>query len=260
MDTILVDNVRNSIGIIPARLESTRLPRKLLLELEGKPVLQWTLEGASKSKYLNRLLVATDSKEIASFCSSIGFDYILTPGHFSSGTDRVFWAYESLSEQYDLIVNIQGDEPFIDGEIIDNLLLDAFRTRANISTLVSKITEENELFDPATVKVVFGLDNFALYFSRSAIPFVRDANQNVWLNKNVFFKHIGVYCFTDRIVKKIKNMVPGKLETVEKLEQLRWLENGEKIFCVQTDKCLISIDTQQDLERARKHIKDSLLK
>ncbi|MCX7909238.1 MAG: 3-deoxy-manno-octulosonate cytidylyltransferase [Ignavibacteria bacterium] len=255
MDTILEDDVRNSIGIIPARLDSTRLPRKLLLDLAGKPLLQWTLEGASKSRYLSKLLVATDSQEIAEFCTSIGFDYILTPKEFSSGTERVLWTYETLGKEYRFVVNIQGDEPFIDGKTIDNLLLKAFQNNADISTLVAPIIENKEIFEPSTVKVVLDLNNFAIYFSRSPIPFVRDVSSEEWSKHTTFFKHIGIYCFSNGVVERIKKMRTGKLELVEKLEQLRWMENGEKIYCVTTEKFLVGIDTEQDLELAKNVIK-----
>lgn len=256
MDSILEEDVRNSIGIIPARLESSRLPRKLLLDLAGKPVLQWTLEGASTSKYLQRLVVATDSQEIVDFCTQIGFDVVITPSEFKSGTERVFWTYRTLGEKFDFILNIQGDEPFICGEIIDDLLLETFRSEANISTIIAEIDDEKELFDPSTVKVVPRQDHFALYFSRSPIPFVRDIEPKDWLDKCKFYKHIGMYCFRHKAVEKLQSFGKSFLEEMERLEQLRWLDFGEEILCVETKHKLIGIDTQNDLDRAEKRIKN----
>ncbi len=256
MDTVLEKNVRNSVGIVPARMESTRLPNKLLLDLDGKPVLQWTLEGASTSKFLSRLIVATDSNDIAEFCASNGFDFVITPKQFFSGTERVLWAYKHNSEGFAYVVNIQGDEPFIDGEIIDNLLLQTFQKDANISTIIAPIDNQDELFNPSTVKVVTDLDSFALYFSRNVIPYIRDKNESDWMQFHQFFKHIGIYCFTHNAIDNLAKMPIGKLEIAEKLEQLRWLENGEKILCVKTNKFLVGIDTKDDLEIARKHIKN----
>ncbi len=257
MDTVLED-IRNSIGIIPARLESSRLPRKLLLELAGKPVIQWTLEGASTSKFLQRIIVATDSDEIFDFCFKIGFEAIRTPSNFESGTERVFWAYHNLGEKFDFIVNIQGDEPFINGNDIDNLLLMTFRNKANISTLVAPITSERELIDPSTVKVVRRLDGFALYFSRSTIPFIRDVEPKDWLARHNYFKHIGIYCFRSNAIERINSFDKSNLEGLEKLEQLRWLDNGEEILCVETKQTLISIDTAEDLNLAEHYVKNKL--
>ncbi|MFN3780599.1 MAG: 3-deoxy-manno-octulosonate cytidylyltransferase [Candidatus Kapaibacteriota bacterium] len=251
MDALLAKDVRNSVGIIPARLESTRLPRKLLLDLEGKPVLQWTLEGVSTSKYLREIIVATDSDEIADLCISLGFDFILTPKDFASGTERVLWAYQTLENSFDYVVNIQGDEPLIKGEIVDNLLIKTFQSNALISTLVSKITNNREIFEPSTVKVVTNLHGFALYFSRAPIPFVRDYVQNAWHEIATFYKHVGIYCFAKEIVQELTKMPPGKLEHTEKLEQLRWLENAFPILCVETSETLLSIDTSDDMEKAR---------
>jgi len=258
MDTFVEADIRNSVGIIPARLESTRLPRKLLLDLEGKPVLQWTIEGASSSRYLRRILVATDSQEIADFCVSIGVDFVLTPNTFTSGTERVFWVYKNLGEKFDYVVNIQGDEPFIKGSTIDALLRETFRHNANISTIIARINNQDELFASSTVKVVVGLDNFALYFSRNVIPYVRDYPQNEWLSRTTFFKHIGIYCFADKIIDIIASMKTGKLEEAEKLEQLRWLENGERIYCHEDESHFVGIDTTEDLSLARKYISQML--
>ncbi|ROL58473.1 3-deoxy-manno-octulosonate cytidylyltransferase [Bacteroidetes/Chlorobi group bacterium Naka2016] len=257
MDTILEEDVRRSIGIIPARLASTRLPGKLLLDLEGKPVLQWTLEGSATSKYLRRLIVATDSKEILEFCTNVGFEVILTPSEFSSGTERVFWVFKELGENYDFILNIQGDEPFINGETIDDLLMKTFQSEADISTLISVIDSQEELFDPSTVKVVKRQDDFALYFSRNPIPYLRGIEPEQWISSHKFYKHIGIYCFRRKAIPRLEKLDKSDLEEAERLEQLRWLDFGEKILCVETKQKLIGIDTVEDLERAKSFLKRS---
>jgi len=241
-----------AIGFIPARLHSTRLERKLLLDLCGKPVLQRTWEGAKTSKILQSLIVATDSEEIAELCQKIGADYILTPKDFTSGTDRVIWAYERLGLESDFVVNIQGDEPFIEGEVIDKLIIELNLTDAGVSTLISKINDNKEIFDPSVVKVVCSVDCKALYFSRSPIPFLRDIEKDVWYKNYSFYKHIGIYCFRRYTLETFSKLPQGELEIAEKLEQLRLLENGIGIHCIEIDREMIGIDTSEDLVKATK--------
>ncbi|MCX7879359.1 MAG: 3-deoxy-manno-octulosonate cytidylyltransferase [Ignavibacteria bacterium] len=248
------ERVDNSIGIIPARLGSTRLKRKLLLDLCGKPVLQWTWEGASKSSLLKKIIVATDSNEIAELCLSIGAEYILTKGNFQSGTDRVLWAFKELNDSSDFIVNIQGDEPFVNGPLLDSLVLSLYSSRADVSTPISRINSIEELLDTSVVKVVFANDKLALFFSRQPIPFVRDLPMDMWMTNFEFYKHIGLYCFRRQTLLEYSQLLPSKLEIAEKLEQNRLLENGRKILCVPTDAKLISIDTPNDLQKARDFI------
>ena len=247
----------SAVGFIPARLQSTRLERKLLIDLCGKPVLQRTWEGAKESKLLQRLIIATDSEEIVKLCKKIGADFVLTPMDFASGTDRIIWAYKYLGLDADFILNIQGDEPFVEGELIDRLILGLKGSEAGVSTLVSKIEENGEIFDPSVVKVVCSADGNALYFSRSPIPFIRDSEKELWHIKFSFYKHIGIYCFRREALETFSKLPQGELEIAEKLEQLRLLENGIRIHCIEIDRKMVGIDTAGDLEKAKKLIQSS---
>lgn len=248
--------VIKAIGIIPARYESTRLPGKLLQDLGGKPVLQWVWEGASRSRLLNRLVVATDSEEIAELCSLVGAEFLLTPKDIPSGSDRVLYAYKQLNISANIVVNIQGDEPFIDGNLLDTLVAELDSSSADVATLVKRIDSESEVFDPSVVKVVLDNAGFALYFSRSPIPFARDKANNEWGKLNCFLKHIGIYAFKSDVLRLFASLPPSELERIEKLEQLRLLQNGYKIRCVETYANLIGIDTCEDLEKAREFVKN----
>ncbi len=252
-------NLLKAIGIIPARYESTRLPGKLLLDLEGKPVLQWVWEGASESQLLSRLIIATDSEKIADLCRAIGAEFVYTPKDIASGSDRILYAYDMLNISADIIVNIQGDEPFVKGALIDKLIRElGSSSAAAVSTLIKKIDNEEEIFEPSVVKVVFDSVGFALYFSRSSIPFVRDeANEN-WGRTHCFYKHIGIYAFKSDVLRSFTSLPQSNLEKIEKLEQLRLLQNGYKILCVETDENLIGIDTIEDLNKARAFAKNFL--
>ncbi len=248
-------NTIKAIGIIPARYESTRLPGKLLEDLGGKPVLQWVWQGASRSQLLNRLIVATDSERIADLCQSMGAEFIITPKDIASGSDRVLYAYEQLKINANIVVNIQGDEPFIDGNLLDILVAELDSSSADVATLIKKIDSEREIFDPSVVKVVCDNAGFALYFSRNAIPFARDKANNEWHKLNCFFRHIGIYAFKSDVLRSFASLHQSELEQIEKLEQLRLLQNGYKIRCVETDANLIGIDTFEDLEKAREFVK-----
>lgn len=251
-------NVGNSIGIIPARIGSTRLPKKLLRDLNGKPILKWVCDGVTSSKFIRRLVVATDSEEIADLCRESSIECIITPSELPSGTDRVFFAYNLLNDSADFLVNIQGDEPFVTGALVDLLLESLAFSEADVSTLVAKISNDEELFDPSVVKIVMNKNNFALYFSRSPIPFIRNIPKEQWGSYNSFYKHIGIYAFRTHILKIFTSLEESKLEQAEKLEQLRLLENGYNILCVPTDKVLIGIDTEEDLVKAQNYLADFL--
>lgn len=247
-------NIRNSIGIIPARIGSTRLTKKVLRELNGKPILKWVVEGSSTSKLLRRLLVATDSEEIADFCSQNRIEFIMTPADLPSGSDRVYFAYKLLNEEADFIVNIQGDEPFISGDLIDTLIKELANCNADVSTLISKIQNAEEIFDPSVVKVVINKFNFALYFSRSPIPHLRDVQESQWAKFKYFWKHVGIYVYMTPVLKTFTHLKASSLEKIEKLEQLRLLENGYNILCVPTERVLIGIDTEADLLKAQNYL------
>lgn len=251
-------NIENSIGIIPARIGSSRLSKKLLRSLNGKPILKWVFDGSASSRLLRRLVVATDSDEIASLCLKSGVEFVLTPSDLPSGTDRVYFAYNLLKDDADFIINIQGDEPFITGDLIDEIIHQLASSQSDVSTLIAKINDETEIYDSSVVKVVMDKSNNALYFSRSPIPYLRDTADTDWKKHHIFYKHIGIYAFRSKILEKFTRLEQSKLEKAEKLEQLRLLENGYKILCIETNKILIGIDTEEDLLKAQNYLADSL--
>jgi 3-deoxy-manno-octulosonate cytidylyltransferase (CMP-KDO synthetase) len=233
------------IGVIPARYKSTRLPGKPLLLISGKPMIQQVYEHAKKSKYLSDVIVATDDREIFSCVKSFGGKVVMTSSKHKSGTDRICEAVKNIKA--DIIVNIQGDEPFIDCRNIDKAVEPFLKDKSiNVSTLAIKIKDKKEIGDPNKVKVVFDNNNFALYFSRSAVPFNRDGV------KADYYKHIGLYVYRKSFLLKYSNLKQTKPEIAEKLEQLRILGYGEKIKVIVTNKDSISIDTKEDYKKINK--------
>ena len=239
----------NFAGIIPARYESTRFPGKPLALLNHKPIIQWVFENASKA--LEQVWVATDDDRIYDTVIQFGGNAVKTSPAHQSGTDRCAEAARILSQKtdFDIIINIQGDEPFIRPEQI-NLLKLCFDTGAEIATLIKKIETREELFNPNRPKVVVNNQKNALYFSRSVIPHVRGSNEKDWIDKNTYWAHIGMYAYRADVLQKITKLEPGKLELTESLEQLRWLENGYQIKTAVTTHQSIGIDTPQDLKDA----------
>lgn len=241
----------NCVGIIPARYQSTRFPGKPLAKIQGKPMIQWVVESAGSA--LEHVWVATDNDAIFETVESFGGNAVMTSPEHPSGTDRCAEAALKLAEimPIDVVINIQGDEPFIKPvQLID--LMGCFHPEVQIATLIRKISSTEELFDPNKPKVVLGTDDFALYFSRHAIPFARGIDKNLWIEKNQYWAHIGIYGFRFDVLQQITKLPAGKLEQVEMLEQLRWLENGYKIKVKETDYVSFGIDTPEDLEHAAK--------
>jgi 3-deoxy-manno-octulosonate cytidylyltransferase (CMP-KDO synthetase) len=227
-------------GIIPARFASARLPGKPLILIKGKPMIQRVYEQSVKSKLIDKVVVATDDKDIFKCVKNFGGEVIMTSSKRASGTDRICEAAEKIN--YDIIVNIQGDEPFIDPKDIDMAIKPLIDDKKiNVSTLAYKFKDEKELADVNKVKVVFDKNNFALYFSRNIIPYNTGAN-----NIN-YYKHIGLYVYRKTLLLKFSRMKKSYLENAEKLEQLRILENGEKIKVVITKKDSMSVDTLEDV-------------
>jgi 3-deoxy-manno-octulosonate cytidylyltransferase (CMP-KDO synthetase) len=221
------------VGIIPARFASTRLMGKPLADIGGKPMIQHTYENCLKSKLLNDVVAAVDDKKVAQVIHGFGGKTVMTPKNIQTGTDRIAYAVKSLPDAK-IIVNIQGDEPFIKGAMIDQAIEPLlFDLSVNVSTLAKKIETIQELKSPSVVKVVFDYKNFALYFSRSPIPYVRDAKTNVEkiINADIF-KHIGLYVFRREELFRFTELEQTDLEKTEKLEQLRMLEHGIKIKIV----------------------------
>lgn len=239
-----------SIGIIPSRYSSTRFPGKPLIDIGGKSMIQRVYEQTLKSKLLSKVIIATDDERIFNHVLSFNGEVIMTDVSHTNGTTRcnqVISLLEDNNEEFDVVVNIQGDEPTINPKQIDSVISLFSDSGVEIGTLAKKITLDKELFDHNVVKVVMSNNNKALYFSRQAIPMIRDFEKNTWLEKTNYFKHIGIYGYRASVLKQICEMPVGILEHAESLEQLRWLENGISIYVNLTDFESIAIDTPEDL-------------
>lgn len=237
------------VGIIPARYGSSRFPGKPLAMIKGKTMIQRVCEQAWKSK-LDEVVVATDDIRIADEVLKFGGKYVMTDPRHQSGTDRCCEALEILEEHYDAVVNIQGDEPFIDPQHI-NLLADMIsRDDTQLASLVKRIDDEEELFSSNKVKVVMDKSGNALYFSRNPIPYMRNLAHEKWLQKGCFFQHLGIYAYKAETLRQIATMKPTALELAESLEQLRWLENGLAIRMAVVEAGSLAIDSPADLAKA----------
>ena len=235
------------VGIIPARYGSTRFPGKPLAMIGEKTMIHRTCEQALKSS-LDAVVVATDDVRIFDEVQRFGGRAVMTRSDHRSGTDRCLEALELIGDDFDAVVNIQGDEPFIDPRQIDQVTELIRRPEVFLATLARKITDPARVHDPNTVKVVFGDDGNALYFSRHAIPFVRGMEPSQWMQKTDYYQHIGIYAYKAETLRSIAKMPAGRLEQAESLEQLRWLENGLKIQVAVTDiASSYGIDTPDDL-------------
>jgi 3-deoxy-manno-octulosonate cytidylyltransferase (CMP-KDO synthetase) len=242
-----------SIVIIPARYESTRFPGKPLYPLKGIPIIQHVYENAKRARLANDVIIATDSETIFETVSGFGGKAIMTEKTHPSGTDRI--AEVAASIDCDIIVNVQGDEPLIRPEMIDDVITLLDDQRASLGTLAKKITDSNEITDLNIVKVVFDREGFALYFSRTPIPYLAPHSD---LRNYDFYKHIGIYSYRREALLAFSKMEPTRLEQIEKLEQLRALESGMKIKVKETDVETYGVDTPQDLERIEKCLNTSL--
>jgi 3-deoxy-manno-octulosonate cytidylyltransferase (CMP-KDO synthetase) len=226
---------------------------KPLADIGGKSLIQHTYEGAKKSKLMNQIVIAVDDEQVAKAAKGFGAAVMMTPKDCPTGSDRIAIVVKEFPRA-DIIVNIQGDEPFINGMMIDQAIEPLlFDREVNVSTLAKLIESVEELKSPSIVKVVFDYKNFAMYFSRSPIPFVRDAeNEEEMLEQAEFYKHVGLYVYRKEYLLKFTTLSPTDLEMWEKLEQLRMLENGFKVKIVETEYDSFSVDTPEDLEKARK--------
>jgi 3-deoxy-manno-octulosonate cytidylyltransferase (CMP-KDO synthetase) len=233
------------VGVIPARFGSQRLPGKVLLHIGDKPMVHWTYDRARQSPLLNELWVATDSKSVQQYCLAFSIPVLLTQEH-PSGSDRLYEVLERTDG--DIYVNIQGDEPTIRADHIELLLQPLINKKAEVSTLKVAIDEATAQ-NPNCVKVIADCYGRALYFSRWPIPFDRDAKHQVQ-----FYKHIGLYGYTREALVRFHSLPPSKLELAEKLEQLRYLENGIDILVAETHHDTIGVDTEEDLEKAREFL------
>ena len=255
----------NFLALIPARYASTRFPGKPLALLAGKPIIQHVYERVST--VFENAYVVTDDERIEACVNTFGGRCVMTGTHHKSGTDRCFEALEKLGAGFDVVVNVQGDEPFIQPDQIQ-ALMDCFPTE--IATLVHPFTEKDswsDLANPNYVKVAIARENSdpnattigrALYFSRSVIPYLRGIEQEEWLKQGQHFRHIGMYAYRADILQKITQIPPAPLEKVESLEQLRWLQAGYRIKVGTTDVETIGIDTPEDLERAKNFLEQQV--
>ena len=245
------------MAVIPARYASTRFPAKPLALLGGKPIVQRVYEQVAKM--VERVVVATDDERIYDTVASFGGEVVMTSPNHKSGTDRCAEAYDKLGCEADIVINVQGDEPFIVTEQIATLVKCFENEAIDIATLVKPFSAESgieALENPNSPKVVINERGEAIYFSRSAVPYLRDVERSEWLKRHTFYKHIGIYAFRAKTLGEITQLPQSPLEQAEKLEQLRWLENGYRIGVGITDIETIGIDTPEDLERAEQFLKE----
>ncbi len=242
------------VGIIPARFASTRLMGKPLADICGKPMIQHTWQSAKKAKLLDKVVIAVDDEKVFQVAKSFGAEVYLTPREVASGSDRIALVAAKLPEAQ-IIVNIQGDEPFIKGKMIDEAIEPLlFDKKVSLSTLAKRITTVEEMKAASVVKVVFDYNNYAMYFSRAPIPYARDARTNLERVENAeMYKHVGLYVYRKEVLQKFTTLRQTDLEMTEKLEQLRFLEHGFKMKIVVTEYDSLSVDTPKDLELARKY-------
>lgn len=235
-------------GIIPARYESARFPGKPLAMINGKSMIKRVYEQAFRSKSLDSVFIATDDDRIFSHCKEFTENVIMTDPAHPSGTDRCYEALKSSGENAEVVINIQGDEPYIDPAQID-LLAGCFKDQqTQIATLKKKMKSNEEVRDENIVKVIADNEGFALYFSRGILPHVRNAEGDLTASVE-FYKHIGIYGYRTSALEKIVQLPPSSLEKAEKLEQLRWLQNGYKIKVAETKQESVSVDRPEDLEK-----------
>ena len=242
------------IGLIPARYASTRFPGKPLALLNGKPVIQHVYEQAAK--VLDAVYVATDDERIYNKVLAFGGKAVMTSTEHHSGTDRIEEALEKVGGDFDVVVNIQGDEPFIAQSQVETLCQCFVDKATQIATLGKPFECIEAAENPNSPKIVVDNRGYALYFSRSIIPFVRGTERQDWLSKYPFLKHLGIYAYRTNVLKEITKLPQSSLELAESLEQLRWLQNGYRIKVGLTDVETVGIDTPDDLQRAEEFIRN----
>lgn len=243
------------LAVIPARYASTRFPGKPLALLGDKPIIEHVYRRAQQA--FEHVIVATDDERIALCVENFGGRAVMTSDKHRSGTDRVYEAFVKLGADADVVVNIQGDEPFVHPSQLEAVKALFNDKETDIATLVKPYPAETTwetLNNPNSPKVVLAADGTALYFSRSVIPYLRGKEQTEWPRHHIYYKHIGLYAYRAEALQCITALEAGKLEMAESLEQLRWLENGLRIRTAQTEIETIGIDTPQDLERAQQYL------
>jgi len=236
------------LGIIPARYASSRFPGKPLADIRGKSMLQRVYEQAKKAKKLSKVVIATDDDRIIQHVESFGGEAILTAPNHPSGTDRCFECFQKIGENYTYVINIQGDEPFIDPEQINEIASVCDGTAELVTQMIA--TDSHEvLFDKGEVKIVLNDNQEALYFSRMVIPFIKGIEEKEWHKHHQYYRHVGLYAYRTDVLERIVRLMPSALEKAESLEQLRWLQAGFKIKCIQTNYDSHCIDTPEDIEK-----------
>ena len=250
----------NILSLIPARFASTRFPGKPLAEISGKPMIQWVFERAST--VFDHVYVATDDDRIAGAVKSFGGKVVLTSSSHQSGTDRCAEALIKVEKEtgtkFDVVINIQGDEPFIQPEQLKKVASCFEDKNVQIATLVKPFSENEDISNPNSPKVIIGINGDAIYFSRSIVPFIRGKEKNDWHNYHTYYKHIGLYAYRSEVLLQITKLPQSKLELAESLEQLRWIENGYKIRVEKTDMETLAVDTPEDLEKVKVYAKNLL--
>ncbi len=238
----------NIIGIVPARFGSTRFPGKPLADINGKSMIQRVYEQCIQANRLSKVVIATDDEKIFNHVQEFGGHAVITSPQHQSGTDRCAEVIEKIgAENWDVVINIQGDEPFIHPEQID-LICSAFEVQeTKLATIVKKITSVDELFNHNNVKVILNKRNEVVYFSRTPIPYNRNFPEQEWLKYSVYYKHIGIYGYSTQTLLEVSKLAKTNLEVTESLEQLRWIENGYSIRAEITSLDSIAIDTPDDL-------------
>jgi len=249
------------LGVIPARFASTRFPGKPLAVISGKPMIQWVYERTSK--VFEHVYVATDDERIQKAAEAFGGRVVMTSTSHQSGTDRCAEALGTIEKitniKFDIVVNIQGDEPFIQPGQLKKVASCFNDPSVQIATLVKQFSNSEDIFNPNSPKVILNRKDEAIYFSRSVITFIRGKENGVWQNTHPFFKHIGLYAYRCDILREITKLVQSPLELAESLEQLRWIENGYRIKVEKTEMDTLSVDTPEDLERVKEFAKNILL-
>ena len=243
------------IGIIPARYASTRFPGKPLAVLGGKPVIQRVYEQVTS--VLGEAYVATDDERIFNAVTAFGGQAVMTRADHKSGTDRIEEAATKLCTTADVIINVQGDEPFIQPSQIETLCRLFDDSETQIGTLGKRFETMEAAENPNSPKIVCDTRGFALYFSRSVIPFVRGCERSDWFSQFPFLKHLGIYAYRREVLKEITQLPQSPLEIAESLEQLRWLQNGYRIRVGETSVETVGIDTPEDLQRAEAFLKQA---
>jgi len=242
------------LGVIPARYASSRLPGKPLMDIDGKSMVQRVMEQAQQCASLLEVVVATDDERIAKHVQDVGGRAVLTAASHPSGTDRCWEALEQLgADRFDGVVNIQGDEPFIVPAQIDELCATLAQPDVHLATLAQVVTDDEDLTNPGEVLITVDVDMNALYFSRAAIPFLRNAGPTPRHTQFRYLKHVGLYGYSAQALKEIVRLKPSSLELAESLEQLRWLENGHRVRIGLTTHPSFCVDTPEDLEAARRY-------